>query len=202
MEREEIKKICEELNIQKYFINEDGSLNVMQNVNISNKGLDHIPLRFKSVQGYFSCSENKLTSLFGCPDIVTTNFYCNDNELLTLEHSPKMVMGDFLCNQNKITSLVGCTESIGGSFYFQGNNLNNLEHFPKVVIGKIYAKRDIDEQKDAYFDLFLNILDSHNYPLYDNFEDTWQLMDTVYREDFKNWINMRRRINTINDIIS
>ncbi len=33
----------------------------------------------------FSCSKNKLTSLVGCPNYVDGNFYCNHNQLTTLE---------------------------------------------------------------------------------------------------------------------
>ena len=50
-----------------YTINPDGSYDVIGNVYLHNKGLTKIPVKFNMVTGYFNCSENKLTSLEGCP---------------------------------------------------------------------------------------------------------------------------------------
>ena len=56
-------------------------------------------IKFNKVKG-FSCSKNKLTSLRGCPKIVTANFYCYANKLTSLEGAPKEVRRDFICHNN------------------------------------------------------------------------------------------------------
>ena len=52
------------------------------NLNISGKELTELPdLSKVVVRGNFSCSNNELTSLKGCPHIVGGDFICSDNQL-------------------------------------------------------------------------------------------------------------------------
>ena len=52
------------------------------------------------IGGYFSCDNNKLTTLAGAPETVEGYFYCNDNKLTTLAGAPKTVEGGFYCRNN------------------------------------------------------------------------------------------------------
>jgi hypothetical protein len=63
MTRKQIDIICEEYNIQNYTINDDLSIDVYTNVNLSRLGLKELPLKFNNVRGYFNCNSNNLTSL-------------------------------------------------------------------------------------------------------------------------------------------
>ena len=45
----------------------------------------------------FDCSNNQLTSLEGSPKTVGGSFYCYDNQLTNLNGAPKTVGGDFIC---------------------------------------------------------------------------------------------------------
>jgi hypothetical protein len=121
MNRKEIKDICREYRITNYTINDDGSIDVNGNVDLSYISLTKLPLKFRNVSGYFWCDHNELTSLEGCPSSVGGDFYCHNNRLTSLEGCPSSVGGDFWCHNNELTSLEGCPSSVGGSFYFHNN---------------------------------------------------------------------------------
>ena len=81
-------------------------MDVAGDVNISSKSLSIIPIKFRSIGGYFYCDMNCLTSLEGCPVRVGGKFSCLDNELVDSE-----------------LFLYGCTpEQIRQ--YYVGKNLN------------------------------------------------------------------------------
>ena len=128
-----IKKICKKYNITNYTINDDGSIDVEGDVNLSSLYLDELPLTFNKVTGYFGCGDNKLTTLKGSPRWVGGNFSCNLNNLTNLEFSPEYVGAWFSCGYNKLTTLKGCPTWVGGYFECVCNNLTNLEFSPEYV---------------------------------------------------------------------
>jgi len=89
-----------------------GVVNVDGSVDLSNKNLKRIPFKF---------------------GIVTGNFYCNDNLLITLKGSPKEVGGLFACHYNQLTTLEGSPKIVKGSFDCSHNQLTTLERGPKKV---------------------------------------------------------------------
>lgn len=99
-----IDKICREFGITNYTINEDESIDVDGNVDLSNKKLIKLPLKFRNVSGNFYCFYNQLTSLEGGPTHVGGNFYCSDNQLTSLEGCPTHVGGYFNCSNNQLTN--------------------------------------------------------------------------------------------------
>ena len=127
----DIHEICKEYGIKNYTINKDGSIDVNGNVNLYHKKLYELLLKFNKVNGYFSCLDNMLSTLDGCPKIVGTYYICSFNSLTSLEGCPKTINGDFTCESNLLTSLKGCPESIGGNFYCNDNKLTTFEYFPK-----------------------------------------------------------------------
>ncbi len=90
-----IKDICEKWGIENYTINDDGTVDVLGNVNLGNKGLTKL-------RRDFYCYNNQLTSLEGSPREVGGNFYCNHNQLITLEGGPQRVGRTFDCYNNKL----------------------------------------------------------------------------------------------------
>jgi len=85
---------------------------------LSRKGLESleglgIP---KSLNSYFTCEKNKLTSLKGGPEEVGFAFDCCNNELTSLEYGPKKVGKIYFCYSNRLTSLQGAPEKIGEEF--------------------------------------------------------------------------------------
>src|SRR5574344_993194 len=125
----EIDKICLKYDIKNYTINSDNSVDVDGNVYFWNKKLESIPLNFNIVNGYFSCYDNNLTSLKGCPVRVGNYFSCHSNELTSLQYSPQyMENGNFYCGSNKIESLQYCIELIRGYFSCGNNKLTSLKY--------------------------------------------------------------------------
>jgi hypothetical protein len=112
-----IKQICDNYGIRNYTI-VDGLVNVDGDVNLRGKGLTKLPVQFGIVTGNFLCWENNLTTLEGSPREVIGGFSCGFNQLTTLEGSPREVGKNFYCSNNKqLTSLVGAPELIEGKFY-------------------------------------------------------------------------------------
>ena len=85
------------------------------------------------VAGDFSCYNNNLTSLEGSPKEVGGIFFCSYNNLTSLEGSPKEVGGNFSCYHNKLTSLEGSPKEVGGNFDCSCNKLTSLRNIHKHV---------------------------------------------------------------------
>jgi hypothetical protein len=132
----DIDSICRKWGLVPDTINSDGSIDVDGDVNLTNKGLNKLPLKFRNVSGDFICQHNKLTSLEGSPQSVGGRFHCQYNKLISLEGGPQSVNGDFYCNNNKLTSLEGSPQSIGGNFYCSGSPVESIwklfEDYSKV----------------------------------------------------------------------
>jgi hypothetical protein len=134
----DIYSICKKYNITNYTINSDGSIDVDGDVNLENMKLSKLPLKFRNVSGCFYCNRNQLTSLEGAPQSVG-DFYCGDNQLTSLEGAPQSVGDDFDCSYNKLTSLEGAPQSVGGGFSCGDNQLTSLEGAPQSVGDGFYC---------------------------------------------------------------
>jgi len=108
-----INNICWKYKIKDYTINPDGSIDVNDYVDLDNKKLTKLPIKFNKVNDYFSCSSNELTSLEGSPVEVNGNFLCHNNKLKSFEFTPKIIRGRFNCY----------------------NNIKTFEYFPSYVKG-------------------------------------------------------------------
>ena len=107
MSEQEIHDICSLYAIYGYTINPDGSIDVNGSVYLSGKGLKRVPLKFNKVDGGFYCNNNNLTSLEGFPKHVSGNINLGTNQLTSLENSP-IELGQYLyCYKNPLKSLVG-----------------------------------------------------------------------------------------------
>ena len=130
--REEVIEVCNRYRINNYTINDDLSIAVEGHVNLAYKNLEYLPLRFNYVSGDFSCYDNKLKTLEGCPQTVSGSFDCYRNKLITLEGSPSVVNGNLICYDNKLETLEGSPKTINGNFLCFVNKLKDLEYFPEV----------------------------------------------------------------------
>lgn len=93
------------LKIKNYFITENKAgekiVNVDGNVDLSDKDLEEIPIKFGIVRGNFDCSNNlMLRSLKNCPRIVMGNFDCSRNAIDDLNLLPDIIGGDLNCSLN------------------------------------------------------------------------------------------------------
>jgi hypothetical protein len=139
--KEDIDLICKKFGIENYTINE-GSIDIDGDVDLYDKGLTKIPLKFGKVSGDFSCSFNQLKSLSGAPLSVGGDFYCRDNQLISLEGAPLSVGGDFYCSSNQLKSLEGSPLSVGGNFSCGDNQLKSLSGAPLSVGGYFSCYRN------------------------------------------------------------
>ena len=135
-----IESKCKRYGIKNYTINDDGSIDVAEDIYISYKGLTELPLRFNKVTGSFNCDYNRLTSLKGCPRWIGGSFNCIGNKLTSLEFSPDYVGGYFWCQYNKLTNNY-CDTEILGYFYTtlkqDGLTGDNYKEFQKMYKRKL-----------------------------------------------------------------
>ena len=111
-----ISLICKQYKITNYTVNDDGSIDVVGDVDLSFNDLTELPLVFNKVSGYFDCCHNRLTSLKGCPRWIGDWFDFGHNRLTSLEFGPDYVGGYFICSSNQLTDNL-CDTEILGNFY-------------------------------------------------------------------------------------
>jgi hypothetical protein len=133
------ENILEKIVKGTYTIQSDGTVDVKGNVNLNKTNLTKLPVKFGRVTGYFSCSDNQLTSLEGAPQSVGNYFYCSNNKLTSLKGAPQSVGGGFYCNDNQLSSLEGAPQSVVDIFDCSHNQLTSLEGAPPSVVGSFYC---------------------------------------------------------------
>lgn len=119
----------------KITVNDDGTVDVIGNIKMSNKGYTELPVTFRRITGDFDCSINNINTTKGFPKVVTGHFSCERNDLTSLVGCPVIVGGEYDCSENKLTSLVGCPQQITYSFSCNDNKIHTLEHCP-IDIGE------------------------------------------------------------------
>ena len=139
----EVAKICEEFGISNWSL-ERGLVNVDGVVDLRDRGLTELPLKFGVVTGYFNCAFNNLTSLDGCPLRVGRFFDCAFNNLTSLEGCPKYIGGHFYCGWNNIREFTGI-KYIEDLLFCGGNPIWNIWEI-------ISPDRKWDEDKMDLFD--------------------------------------------------
>ncbi|MFA7090968.1 MAG: hypothetical protein WC149_03850 [Arcobacteraceae bacterium] len=112
--KQDISKWLDKYNVKNYRILDDMSVNVDGHVRLADRlaNLSKLPLSFNEVEGDFDIS---------------------DNELISLEGSPRKVGGNFLAFKNEISSLRGGPKEVGKSFIVLRNNITTLEYSPSIV---------------------------------------------------------------------
>ena len=111
-------------------------------VDLDNLFLKEIPDFLSTVdrvQGYFSVTNNRLTSLKNCPRIITNSFYCSDNNIKNLVGGPKEVHENYnLHNNLELVSLEGIPEVIGEDLNITScYALVNFKYFPRIIGGDL-----------------------------------------------------------------
>jgi hypothetical protein len=94
------KSWCKKMGIKGYEKNtDDKSITVNGDVDLTYKGLTELPYKFEKVTGNFWCDNNNLTSLNNSPNEIGGSFSCTHNNLITFEDKPN-------------------PQKIGGNFWF------------------------------------------------------------------------------------
>ena len=138
-----ISLICEKYNITNYTVNDDGSIDVNDNVYLWGLDLVELPLTFNKVRGSFDCASNRLTSLKGSPKWVGGSFTCSSNKLTTLKGCPRWVGGWFHCYKNQLTSLEFSPDYVAGGFNCKSNKLTD-NYCETEILGYFYTTLEQD----------------------------------------------------------
>jgi hypothetical protein len=125
----EIHSLCKKYDITNYKINKDLSINVDHSVDLTQMGLIELPLKFNEVWGHFDCSNNNLTTLEGSPKFVNGHFYCINNKITSLKGSPVKINGYFDCSNNLLTDLKHGPSKIINYYKCNRNQLKNFDGF-------------------------------------------------------------------------
>ena len=147
------------------------AVNLNGNVNLSNKSLINIPIKFGEVTGSFYSYNNQLTSLEFCPETVGDSFWCSSNKLTSLEFCTQNIGINFDCGDNKLTSLEFCPQTVAGSFNCNSNNLTSLEFCPQTVGGNFYCNGNQELKEIQNITNFKLILLEHKRILTIKFSD-------------------------------
>jgi hypothetical protein len=117
---DEQREFLDRYALERWSVNRKGLVDVEGSFWCEGEGLeDFRGIRFGKVSANFYCDGNQLRTLEGSPREVGGSFDCDGNQLRTLEGSPRVVGGDFWCSENPLISLEWAPEVIEGRFYFK-----------------------------------------------------------------------------------
>ena len=84
--------------------------------------------------GDFDISSKILTSLVSCPQHITGDFICSNNDdLSSLVGGPTKVDGNYYCNGMGLTDMTGCATYIGGRLRCNSNDITSLAGCPSYI---------------------------------------------------------------------
>jgi hypothetical protein len=111
---DEQRKFLDDYTRGSWSVNREGLVDIKESFWCHKQGLeDFLGIRFGKVSG---------------------NFYCDGNQLRTLEGSPREVGGGFYCFENPLISLEGAPEVIRGEFYFKRTRFRyNLQSYLEKI---------------------------------------------------------------------
>jgi len=132
------------LGITKYEIIHNYTVDVFENVDISQRNLPRIPVKFRRIVGDFDCSYNKLNNLTNSPEEVTGLFDCSLNGLYSIVGGPKIVRNGYYCSDNNLTDLEGFPLEVYKVFDAERNNLKTLKGTPEILLCKDF---DVSQNK-------------------------------------------------------
>lgn len=125
-----------EMGIDNYDFNEDLSINVDDDVDLSRKNLLYLPVQFNTVTGGFYCSFNLLTTCAGFPRKFALNVDASGNKLTNVEGMPKRIGSHCNLKHNNLTSIKGLENiEIHGELILSHNPLTDLRssHIPRNI---------------------------------------------------------------------
>jgi hypothetical protein len=142
-----IKRIAKAYGIKMkdLVIHDDLSIDVLSDVDLSERMLVNIPLNFNKVYGTFDISNNRLKTLVGCPKIIEGDFIAYRNRIESLDGGPIEVGGEYSVMENDLKTLQGAPQKVGGLFDVSFNP--NIPHITKQdidsIVGEFRNKQEI-----------------------------------------------------------
>jgi len=117
----DLGKFSSVIDKSKLTLNSDGTYDYDGDLNfyfMGLKSLEEIPIKFRKVNGSFYCNFNNLISLQYAPSTIGGGFHCNNNNLLSKECS-SVVKGEFGHNPNPFSITDDVIESVKQMTYEQ-----------------------------------------------------------------------------------
>jgi len=154
---ENIKRIAKAygIKIKNLIINDDLSVDVKGNVDLSGRELKSLPLIFNRVWGSFMIQDNDLKSLEGSPAIVDGDFLAYNNKLESLKGGPIKTGGEYSVSDNILNNLDGGPEEVGTFFEISFNkklaHLKRADIIKTKILGKFVNRTgDYQSSSDVY----------------------------------------------------
>ncbi len=163
----EIKQWLDHYYIKHYTIDDNLTVHVDDDVDITSNNLHYIPFQFGRVYGDFLCQGNELMSLKGCPNYIEGEFTFYNNNLYNLNFFPENVIerningvrtivdpmdltqSDFY--QNPIYSLILCLDIKNRQYRQSGKEIalfiKYLNEYDVIKYHRIY----LDKLKEALY---------------------------------------------------
>jgi hypothetical protein len=127
---EHVKHYMELQNIESYYINEDYSVDVFQNVFYKTMyETEHV--KFNILHGNFDCSNSCLTSLKYCPKEIHGNFDCSNTLITTFDYFPENITG--VINISKLRYLTNPESLLEYKFNINNVNINELNYYIYII---------------------------------------------------------------------
>ena len=145
--KEEIEAWLNQFQIKNYELIKDDEYGYIVNVNgdidLRNKDLINISVKFNNIKGSFNCGYNQIISLEGSPEIIKGNFNCSFNNLTIegLKYIPEIVNGNFISFANLFELNVSDFSDFN-SFKQRIHEILNIETEQKLLIDLIKNKKE------------------------------------------------------------
>jgi len=143
---EKVKSFLSHIKIKEddYRIYDNLSVDVFCDVDMSQRGLTEIPIKFNLIAGNFDCSMNKLKNVINSPDTIFGYFDCSFNDIYSLIGGPTSVRDGYYCSDNLLENLYGFPTKCGIVFDCSSNNIKTMKGCPEIIN---FADFDISRNK-------------------------------------------------------
>lgn len=133
----DIENWLKSVHIRNFYIHDDLTVDVHQDVSIYNLRLSSLPVQFGRINGYFECSHNNLYSLKGAPREVNGDACFNYNCLTSIEYCPSIVHKDLMLRDNPILNidLIELPSYVNGNIYLGNKDFDlcsNIKYFEEL----------------------------------------------------------------------
>src|SRR3989339_597866 len=115
----------------------DGTTVVEEDLLLRGTKIEQLPIGLIEVTGKLIVDNNPSLKLNGYPKRVGENFYCQLNDLSSLQGMPEEVRGFIGFDKSNLSSLVGLPRKVTGGLFLSNNQLENLDGISREIFGNL-----------------------------------------------------------------
>ncbi|KKR96732.1 MAG: hypothetical protein UU48_C0026G0002 [Candidatus Uhrbacteria bacterium GW2011_GWF2_41_16] len=116
----------------------DGTTVVEEDLLLRGTKIEQLPIGLIEVTGKLIVDNNPSLKLNGYPKRVGENFYCQLNDLSSLQGMPEEVRGFIGFDKSNLSSLVGLPRKVTGGLFLSNNQLENLDGISREISGSLF----------------------------------------------------------------